>query len=462
MTQQAYGMGITFIFQAGISVLVIMMAVQLTVPSLSWILWGALVIHFSIVLYFSKKVHPFFYGSRNAFGDLTTTIRENILGAQVVRIFNSQEKELDKFSQNNRKFRDNTVNSIKYTTIMMNSMRIFLGSLIIVIMYFGGKAVIDGTMIIGTLIAFLTYATMVFGPMNMLNNVVVTFIQADASFKRINEILVNLGEIVERPDALPVDDLQGEIIFQNVTFKYSEAPVLNNISFQVNPGEKIAIMGTTGSGKSTLISLIPRFYDPVSGEVILDGHDLREYQTKELRKSIGFVSQEIFLFTNSIKENIRFGKEDATDEEVIEAAQRANIDDFINSLPGKYDTVIGERGIQLSGGQKQRLAIARALLINPKILILDDSTSSVDVQTERRIQQALDELMEDKTTFIITQRLSTIRNVDRIMVLDRGNLVGYDTHDELIESNALYRQMYETLFVKQREIDQNTEEVRAE
>ena len=269
-------------------------------------------------------------------------------------------------------------------------------------MYFGGKAVIDGTMIIGTLIAFLTYATMVFGPMNMLNNVVVTFIQADASFKRINEILVNLGEIVERPDALPVDDLQGEIIFQNVTFKYSEAPVLNNISFQVNPGEKIAIMGTTGSGKSTLISLIPRFYDPVSGEVLLDGHDLREYQTKELRKSIGFVSQEIFLFTNSIKENIRFGKEDATDEEVIEAARRANIDDFINSLPGKYDTVIGERGIQLSGGQKQRLAIARALLINPKILILDDSTSSVDVQTERRIQQALDELMEDKTTFIIT------------------------------------------------------------
>jgi len=380
------------------------------------------------------------------------------LGAQVVRIFNAQKKELFKFEQNNKKFKDYSVETIKYQTLLMNFSKIFLGILVLIILYIGGRQVIDGKLNIGTLIAFLTYATMVSMPLFMLNNVIMTFIQADASFKRVSEILQNLGETIEKPNAVVPDNIRGEIIFENVSFKYSETPVLDNITFQVNPGEKIAILGTTGSGKSTLISLIPRYYDPTSGEIKLDGIDLREYQIKGLRMNIGVVSQEIFLFTNSIKDNIRFGKEDATDEEVIQAAKSANIHDFIMNLPDGYNTIIGERGVQLSGGQKQRLAIARALIVNPKILILDDSTSAVDVETERKIQEALSKLMENRTAFIITQRLSTIRNVDRIMILDRGHLVGFDTHKSLYESNALYRQMYETLFTKQKAITTETME----
>ncbi len=457
MTQQAFGMGITFMIQAFISSLVILIAVQLTVPSLSWILYITIALYLMIVKYYSGKMGPLFYKSRISFGDLTTTIRENIIGAQVVRIFNAQKKELSKFTQNNKKFKEYSVQTIKYQTLLMNFSKIFLGVLVIFILYIGGRQVIDGIMNIGTLIAFLTYATMVSMPLFMLNNVIMTFIQADASFKRVSEILENLGETTEKPNAIIADNLRGEIIFENVSFKYSDTPVLDNISFQVNQGEKIAILGTTGSGKSTLISLIPRYYDPTSGEIKLDGIDLREYQIKSLRKCIGVVSQEIFLFTNSIKDNIRFGKENATDEEVIEAAKMANIHEFVMNLPDKYDTIIGERGVQLSGGQKQRLAIARALIVNPKILILDDSTSAVDVETERKIQDALSKLMENRTSFIITQRLSTIRNVDRIMILDRGHLVGFDTHKNLYETNALYRQMYETLFMKQKVITAKNE-----
>ncbi len=458
MTQQAFGMGITFMIQAFTSSLVILIAVQLTVPTMAWILYVTIGLYLLIVKYFSGKMGPLFYKSRISFGDLTTTIRENILGAQVVRIFNAQKKELFKFEQNNKKFKDYSVETIKYQTLLMNFSKIFLGILVLIILYIGGRQVIDGKLNIGTLIAFLTYATMVSMPLFMLNNVIMTFIQADASFKRVSEILQNLGETIEKPNAVVPDNIRGEIIFENVSFKYSETPVLDNITFQVNPGEKIAILGTTGSGKSTLISLIPRYYDPTSGEIKLDGIDLREYQIKGLRMNIGVVSQEIFLFTNSIKDNIRFGKEDATDEEVIQAAKSANIHDFIMNLPDGYNTIIGERGVQLSGGQKQRLAIARALIVNPKILILDDSTSAVDVETERKIQEALSKLMENRTAFIITQRLSTIRNVDRIMILDRGHLVGFDTHKSLYESNALYRQMYETLFTKQKAITTETME----
>ena len=456
MTQQAFGMGITFMIQVSVSSIVILVAVQLTVPSLSWILYLTIAVYLLIVKYFAGKMAPLFYKSRIAFGDLTITIRENILGAQVVRIFNAQNKELSKFAQNNEKFKQYTVGTIKYQTLLMNFSKIFLGILIIFILYVGGRQVINGRLNVGTLIAFLTYATMISMPLFMLNNVIQTFIQADASFKRVSEILQNLGETIEKPDAVLAENIKGEIIFENVSFKYSETPVLDNISFQVNPGEKIAILGTTGSGKSTLVSLIPRYYDPTLGEIKLDGRNLRDYQLNSLRKNIGVVSQEIFLFTNSIKDNIRFGKEEASDEEVIEAAKSANIHDFIISLPEGYNTIIGERGVQLSGGQKQRLAIARALIINPRILILDDSTSAVDVETERKIQQSLATLMENRTSFIITQRLSTIRNVDRIMVLDRGHLVGFDSHKALYESNALYKQMYETLFMKQKTIESKT------
>ena len=259
-------------------------------------------------------------------------------------------------------------------------------------------------------------------------------------------------DIVEKANPVSAKNLKGEIEFNNVSFGYTPSNrVLKNLTFKVPPGRKVAIIGTTGSGKSTIINLIPRFYDVSDGSIRIDGIDLRNYKIAELRGNIAIVSQDTFLFNKTIKENIIYGKEDATMEEVIEAAKNANIHDFVINLPDGYQTVVGERGTRLSGGQKQRLSIARAIIIKPKILIFDDSTSSVDVETEYKIQLALERIMENTTTFIITQRISTIRNADEILVLDKGRIVGYGTHDNLIHENVLYRQIFETLYRKQKE-----------
>jgi len=243
----------------------------------------------------------------------------------------------------------------------------------------------------------------------------------------------------------------GEIKFKNVTFGYtSEHRVLKNITFEIPAGEKLAIIGTTGSGKSTIINLLPRFYEINEGMIQIDGVNIKNYLLKDLRKNIGIVSQETFLFNRSISENIAFGAENATQDEIELAAKTANLHDFIISLPDKYDTIVGERGTRLSGGQKQRLSIARALIVKPKILIFDDSTSSVDVETEFKIQNALERIMKGTTSLIITQRISTIRNANLILVLDKGRVVGLGTHEQLIDSNVLYKQIYETLFQKQK------------
>jgi ATP-binding cassette subfamily B protein len=313
--------------------------------------------------------------------------------------------------------------------------------------------VFDGQIIIPTFLAFIAYLAIIASPLWMMVNVLVQFVQADAALTRINEVIENTPEIKEIKDAISAKNLEGKIQFVDVNFGYTSAMVLKDLNFEILPGEKVALLGTTGSGKSTLISLLPRFYDPVSGKILIDGDDIRNYKIKELREQIGYVSQNIFLFNTSIKDNISFGKEEATIEEIKIAADSANIVDFIESLPDKYETIVGERGTQLSGGQKQRIAIARALLIKPKILILDDSTSSVDVETEFKIQSALKTLMQNRTTFIITQRISTIRDADKILVMDRGRIIGLGTHEELIEQNVLYKQIYETLFKKQKQLN---------
>ena len=270
---------------------------------------------------------------------------------------------------------------------------------------------------------------------------------------RVKDVLDSMPEVLEKPNAISATGLKGNIEFKHVNFGYTSNLVLNDIDFTVSAGSKMAILGTTGSGKSTLISLLPRFYDVTEGELLIDGINIKNYKLdgkNSIRSQIGMCSQDIFLFNTSIANNIRFGRENASIEEIINAAKNANIHDFIEKLPEGYETLIGERGTTLSGGQKQRVAIARALIMEPKILILDDSTSAVDVETEYKIQNAMEKIMEGRTSFIITQRLSTIRNAEKILVMDRGRIVGIGAHDELIEKNPLYRQIYETLYIKQK------------
>ncbi|MBS7618604.1 ABC transporter ATP-binding protein, partial [Candidatus Bathyarchaeota archaeon] len=269
--------------------------------------------------------------------------------------------------------------------------------------------------------------------------------RTNVSAGRVFEALDAEPEVKEKPNAMELPNIKGHVVFENVVFGYDpDKPVLKGVDLEVKPGEKIALVGITGSGKSTLIKLIPRFYDPQKGRILMDGYDIRDVKLSSLRKQIGVVHQDIFLFPMSIRENIAYGKPNATYDEIEKASKIARIHDFIMSLPEKYDTVIGERGVTLSGGQRQRLAIARALILNPRILILDDSTSSVDSETEKEICEALKELIKDKTVFIVTQRLSTLKLADRIVVLDDGRVVEDGSHDELMAKNGLYTKIYKS------------------
>jgi len=397
------------------------------------------------------KLKPIFYETRESFGNLTNTMRENIVGAQVVRMFNTQDKERRKFNVNNERFYKASVRSVKFNTLYMPSIFIIIGFLTIFTLMLGGVWVIEGGISLATLITLISYVSTLAFPLMMLGQIMLMYIQADAALTRVREVLDAIPEVRDIPNAIPIINLRGDVEFDNVSFGYTpDHRILKNISFKVASGTKLAILGTTGSGKSTIINLIPRFYEASSGSIKIDKRNIDQYLLKDLRKNVGIVSQETYLFNKSIAENISFGKDDASSEEIIEAAKIANLHEFVISLPDGYDTIVGERGTRLSGGQKQRLSIARALIIKPKILILDDSTSSVDVETEYEIQQALEQILRGTTTFIITQRISTIRNADQILILDRGRVVGLGNHDDLINTNVLYKQIYETLFRKQK------------
>lgn len=451
-TSMLFNMGISFAIQSVVSIVITLISITLMTPSnLALMLWIGIPIYVIIVVYIAGKLRIPFIESREVFGDLTTIIRENIIGSQVVRIFNSKQKEKEKFNNCNQKFLDLSVKAIKLQSILGQFGRFFIGIMTIFTFYFGGLMVFNDPTKLDILIAFIFFLTILYNPLYFFIMILSQFVQADASLTRVNEVLELTPEIKEDKNPISTSNISGDIVFKNVDFGYTSTMVLKNLNFSAKSGEKIALLGTTGSGKSTLISLLPRFYDPVSGEITIDGINIRKYKLKELRTQIGLVSQNIFLFNSTIGENIAFGKEDASFDEIKLAAESANISDFIESLPDKYETVVGERGTQLSGGQKQRIAIARALIIKPKILILDDSTSSVDVETEYKIQSALKNLMGEQTTFIITQRISTIRDAEKILVMDKGRIIGIGTHEVLFDSNPLYRQIYETLYRKQKQ-----------
>jgi ATP-binding cassette subfamily B protein len=317
------------------------------------------------------------------------------------------------------------------------------------VLYFGGKQIIANTLTLGEWQEFSLYLVYIFLPMAQLGFIITQMSQASASAKRIFEILDAKNDVTDKPGAQTLPEVQGRVQFENVTFRYFDSgePVLRNVSFDVQPGQNVALLGATGSGKTTIINLLPRFYDPSEGRIAIDGHDLREITLESLRAQIGIVLQETTLFTGTIRDNIAYGRTDASMEAIIEAAKAAAAHDFILSFPQGYDTPVGERGTTLSGGQKQRIAIARALLLDPRILILDDSTSSVDLATEYQIQKALDRLMKGRTSFVIAQRISTVMNADLILVMDKGQVVARGKHEELMEESPIYAEIYNSQLV---------------
>jgi len=404
------------------------------------------IVPISLVLFgvFGRRVRPMFRRVQQNLAALNTVLQENLAGTRVVKAFAREPYEAERFRQANQTLLTENLAVFRMLALLMPTIFLVANLGTAGIVWYGGLQVIGGQMTVGELVAFNSYLLLVMMPVGMLGMIFSMIAQASASAERIFEILEAESEVVEAADARPLPSVEGRVAFEQVTFRYFSGgePVLKDVSFVAEPGQMVALLGATGSGKSTIINLIPRFYDVTDGRVLVDGHDVREVTLESLRSQISIVLQETTLFAGTIRENIAFGRPDASQEEIEAAARVAAAHEFITSFADGYDTVVGERGVTLSGGQKQRVAIARALLMNPRILILDDSTSSVDFETELRIQQALDELMKGRTSFVIAQRISTVLDADQILVLDRGQVVARGTHEELLETSPIYAEIY--------------------
>jgi ATP-binding cassette subfamily B protein len=410
-----------------------------------WIMPVALV----LFIIFGTISQPLFMKVQQKLSALNTILQENLAGIKVVKAFTREKSEQKKFEVASDQLMNQSITIARIFTFLFPLVFLIANLGQATTLYAGGRQIIGGTLSLGEWQEFSLYLIYLFIPLAQFGFIITQFGQAAASAGRIFEILDAKSDVTDKPDAIVLPQMKGDINFENVTFRYfgSGDPVLDHVDFQAKPGQTIALLGATGSGKTTIINLLPRFYDPTEGRITIDGHDLRDLKLESLRAQIGIVLQETTLFTGSVRDNIAFGKPDASMEEITAAAKAAAAHDFIMSFPEGYDTSVGERGTTLSGGQKQRVAIARALLLNPRILILDDSTSSVDVQTEAQIQTALDKLMKGRTSFVIAQRISTVVNADQILVLEKGKIVAHGKHAELMEESEIYAEIYNSQLV---------------
>lgn len=405
---------------------------------------------------FSVSIRPMFLKVQQQFGVMTTVLQENVAGGRVVRAFAQEREESDRFETELEELFGRNLRAANRWAFSFPMTLMLNGLSVAGVVWVGGWMVLTGRISIGTLVAFERYTSMLQEPIRWLGFVVNRIAKAIASGERIFEVLDTRPKVTTLPGARPLPDMKGVVQFHDVGFNYTGAhtEALSNVSFTAQPGQIVALVGPTGSGKSSVISLIPRFYDPSSGFVSIDGINVRDITLDSLRQHIGIVMQETFLFSVTVAENIAYGRPDATRDQIEAAARAARAHDFIYRMPEGYDTVIGERGVTLSGGQKQRLAIARALLVNPRVLILDDSTASVDSETEHQIQVALRTLMKGRTSFVIAQRMTTIRDADQIIVFEDGMITQHGTHTELLEQPGFYRELYDLQLRDQEEAGQ--------
>ncbi|UCF94574.1 MAG: ABC transporter ATP-binding protein, partial [Desulfobacterales bacterium] len=392
--------------------------------------------------HYNTRIRPVYRRVRARLGDINAKLQDNLSGIRVIQAFAREDLERQRFTAESEAYYHARVRGIRYWSVFFPAIR-FLGAMgTVIVLGVGAMMVLEGELSLGTLVAFLAYITSFYEPINRLTEVDNIFQEAIAAGERIFELLDETSDVKDAPDAFDAPDIRGAMAFQHVYFRYGTGDkVLHDISFQMAPGEMVALVGPSGAGKTSIANLICRFYDPIQGQVTIDGYDLRQIKIASLRRQVGVVLQDSFLFNNTIAANLLYGRPDATRAELITAARAANAHDFIEQLPDGYDTEIGERGVKLSGGQKQRLALARAILADPRILILDEATSSVDAEAEYLIQQALERVLKGRTALVIAHRLSTIRHADKIIVLDRGRIVETGNHRDLLERGGLYRQL---------------------
>ncbi|MEM7330622.1 MAG: ABC transporter ATP-binding protein [Chloroflexota bacterium] len=428
------------------TILIVLTAVFLIImnPTLA----GLIILTLPLLLHrayaYGKLIRPLSYKIQDQLGSLTTQLEQNLRGARIVKAFGQEQVELARFNKENEKWFNLSVESARIQAVNAPQLNLIANFGTVFIIWYGGWLVTQDVLTLGELVAFTTYLAMLIRPIRLIGRIIPMFAVAASAGERLFAILDAPIEVKDTPDAKPLPRINGRIQFNNVSFTYpNDHGVLHSINIETKPGQIVALMGGTGSGKTTLVNLVARFYDPTDGQILIDGRLTSTHTLHSLRSQIGFVMQDTILFAATIRENITFGRPNATEAEIIQAAKDAQAHDFIMATPDGYDTEVGERGITLSGGQKQRLAIARALITDPRILILDDATASVDTNTEHLIQKALDFLMQGRTTFVIAHRLSTIQRADQILLLENGRIHDRGTHDELLQNSDLYRRVHD-------------------
>jgi ABC-type multidrug transport system fused ATPase/permease subunit len=394
--------------------------------------------------YFNTRIRPVYRRVRARLGNINSQLQDSLSGMRVIQAFVQEDRELERFTTESENYYQARVQGIRYWSTFFPAMRFVAAMGTVIVLGAGAVMVVNGEMSLGTLVAFLSYVTSFYQPINRLTDIDNVFQEAIAAGERIFELLDETAEIKNAPGAVELPPIQGHVVFDDVHFRYGTGDkVLHNVDFQMAPGEVMALVGPSGAGKTSIASLLCRFYDPIHGTITVDGHDLRQVTLDSLRSQIAVVLQDTFLFNTTVRENLLLGKPGASAEELVDAARAAYAHDFIESLPEGYDTEIGERGVKLSGGQKQRLALARAILADPRILILDEATSSVDAEAEYLIQQALETVLEGRTALVIAHRLSTIRNADKIIALEDGRIAEVGDHQALMQRGGLYSQLYQ-------------------